>query len=932
MSETTQIGTIKIDTAQAQKAIDDLTKSLNNLNTKFQETEKKVSTPLWDKATKGAKEAGVGFGHLAGAIGIATTAADLAVQAFEKLVEIVKEGFKAWQDEEKFIKKVSVAYNENAFLTDRIVRLRDKFNKNPLFTKEEITNAVTFGVEMGRTEQQISKMMEAAQGLSQATGVDLQTAMVQLNQTLEGQKGRLARYVGEIKNMTTEQLKNGEAIDAVAKRLGKFGDQGSEVQIKINRLRKDWNEFIEKEMSKSGGVISGIVDWFTHWFEVVEKTWKGLEHLAGNIADLIKKIPGLATVINAVGKAFQWWSEMLPNIIQWLDKITTSDEKKRAEESLKIHNKLLEDRKKQQDAYLAADKKQQAQMRKNYTDAIAALTKEDVVKNASLIAAHKDMLEKFDELDAQHGQTSAGPDDKAKEKATKKIEEQTKNAQETLKIAQETADKIYEIEVQKYDEIEKLSFDDYTKLLKLNTDMYKARVDSAKKQKELLVNANKEYKKINGVDSPDYINQIKALDVKLLDYRIQYNKRRIELEKKESKDELEVRKQQLNDRIKILEQETTGEEDYLKATEEQMKKSSLIKIALLYDEAKKRHDILVQQLKDEKELAVNVETDPEEKVKIAEKYDKVIQKSELDFKSFNHTVTTTMDENKKKTEEFYNSLASGLQGAFGGVRDDFVKLMDDIKNGTGDITQDVEKLALDFAKVMESQIFSNISKNIQKTLQETLDSIDQETTKSQNDLDKLLKFRIITEAEYQKRKDKLDAEKAAKEKAAKKEAAQKQREADVIQAVINGIQATLLGLAQGGPVLAAVDAALAAIQIGLLLAEPLPSFRKGGVVPKKYASGGMITGPSHDMGGVPLIAEGGEQIFSKEKTQQFQPWFKAIQNNQINPSQPMIAQVDNAAIANAVTNSIRRIPVSVSEYDITKTQKKVSTIQSNATW
>ena len=139
-------------------------------------------------------------------------------------------------------------------------------------------------------------------------------------------------------------------------------------------------------MSKSGGVISKVVDFFSHWFEVIEKTWKGLEHLAGNIADLIKKIPGLATVINAVGSAFQWWSEMLPNIIGWLDKLTTSDEKKRAEESAAIHGKLLEDRKKQQDAYEQADKKQQAKIRKNYQDAIDALTKADAKKKAAAIS------------------------------------------------------------------------------------------------------------------------------------------------------------------------------------------------------------------------------------------------------------------------------------------------------------------------------------------------------------------------------------------------------------------------------------------------------------------------------------------------------------------------------------------------------------------
>jgi hypothetical protein len=54
-----------------------------------------------------------------------------------------------------------------------------------------------------------------------------------------------------------------------------------------------------------------------------------------------------------------------------------------------------------------------------------------------------------------------------------------------------------------------------------------------------------------------------------------------------------------------------------------------------------------------------------------------------------------------------------------------------------------------------------------------------------------------------------------------------QRNADIIEAGIKGSLAILEGLKTGGPILAAVYAALAGIQIAAIVAKPLPQYFKG---------------------------------------------------------------------------------------------------------
>lgn len=92
-----------------------------------------------------------------------------------------------------------------------------------------------------------------------------------------------------------------------------------------------------------------------------------------------------------------------------------------------------------------------------------------------------------------------------------------------------------------------------------------------------------------------------------------------------------------------------------------------------------------------------------------------------------------------------------------------------------------------------------------------------------NRVDELLETGAITAKEADKRKKKLEQE----EKKAKQKQAEREKEIAVFEALLAIPRAFLEGLTQGGPILGAVYAAIAAVQAGLIASRKVPKFGKG---------------------------------------------------------------------------------------------------------
>ena len=131
--------------------------------------------------------------------------------------------------------------------------------------KQTFITAKSFGI----TADEAKKLTTAAIDLAAATGVDVETAVRQLGGTLDGSIGKVGNLGAEFRNLTTEQLKAGAAIDLVSQKFGGTATKELDTyQGSLNQLKNATDDFlkvfgkivIESELVKNAiaGVASAV--------------------------------------------------------------------------------------------------------------------------------------------------------------------------------------------------------------------------------------------------------------------------------------------------------------------------------------------------------------------------------------------------------------------------------------------------------------------------------------------------------------------------------------------------------------------------------------------------------------------------------------------------------------------------------------------------
>jgi hypothetical protein len=130
-----------------------------------------------------------------------------------------------------------------------------------------------------------------------------------------------------------------------------------------------------------------------------------------------------------------------------------------------------------------------------------------------------------------------------------------------------------------------------------------------------------------------------------------------------------------------------------------------------------------------------------------------------------------------------------------------------------------------------------------------------------------------------------------------KRAAIKSLEFQLVQGIANGAQAILEALPN--PVLAAIAAGIAVVQVGLI--------RQQIQVARGLAGGGFVAqGPSHERGGVMLnggtIIEGGEVVMNRNTSMNYLPLLSSL--NQQGGGQPLITNASNSLMEERLLQAI----------------------------
>lgn len=210
---------IKADAKDANSAIDKVSSKLNELKKRLG---KNKSANLFTS-----------FSGIVKAFGLVTSAIKNAGAVIKDLNETALVQIKAE-------KQLETAAKNNPYLNAQSVSQLKNF-------ASELQNIGTIGDEQllplmaqlaaaGRTQAEIQEIMSAALDVSASGVMSMESAVKNLNKTFLGLSGELGESVPQIKNLTKEQLKNGEAVKVIAKQYKGMAEEtakatGSGIQL-----------------------------------------------------------------------------------------------------------------------------------------------------------------------------------------------------------------------------------------------------------------------------------------------------------------------------------------------------------------------------------------------------------------------------------------------------------------------------------------------------------------------------------------------------------------------------------------------------------------------------------------------------------------------------------------------------------------------------
>ena len=180
---------------------------------------------------------------------------------------------------------------ENTYLTlkatlgntsdyNKAINSIDKLSKSTLSSKEDVAKLYTELAQLGKSEEDINKIIEASINLSNVTGKSLTESFNVMLDSLDGSTGTLQKYLPEVKNLTKEELALGEAIDLVNEAwsetskgisLESYSQQIKNIKDDVNSIAESLGNILLNNTSSVISTISGWISDLKDNFSVLQK-------------------------------------------------------------------------------------------------------------------------------------------------------------------------------------------------------------------------------------------------------------------------------------------------------------------------------------------------------------------------------------------------------------------------------------------------------------------------------------------------------------------------------------------------------------------------------------------------------------------------------------------------------------------------------------
>ena len=216
---------------------------------KAQESTKKFSTSI-SKVIQGLGKNGL-VGAL-GSIGLASAGLSATLGAVVKIAKQVSQAIGECTDAYKkqliAERQLETAINNNPLVTGsakkRLTEFASEMQKVSNYGDEELVPMMANLVSLGRTEEETMQIMAVAMDMSASGSMSLDTAITQLNATLNGNIGRLGQQNAELKGLTEEELKSGKAIEILGDKFKGLSQATLDTSKQLKNIKGDFKEAI----------------------------------------------------------------------------------------------------------------------------------------------------------------------------------------------------------------------------------------------------------------------------------------------------------------------------------------------------------------------------------------------------------------------------------------------------------------------------------------------------------------------------------------------------------------------------------------------------------------------------------------------------------------------------------------------------------------
>ena len=194
----------------------------------------------------------------------------------------------------------------------RLLTQASELQSRSVLGDEVIIGQQAYLASLGMTEEQIGKVIEASAQLSAATGMTLESAVKNLAKTFGGLTGELGESIPKLKEFTTEQLKNGAAVDFILQNYKGFAETAAKEGLgAVKQLKNAWGDFTEQigavmipAVNTLAKALSKVVAALQSMSPLTKKVIVAIGGVAASIAPLSLAIGGVIKTLPMMASGF----------------------------------------------------------------------------------------------------------------------------------------------------------------------------------------------------------------------------------------------------------------------------------------------------------------------------------------------------------------------------------------------------------------------------------------------------------------------------------------------------------------------------------------------------------------------------------------------------------------------------------------------------